>query len=250
MPAPGALICRAPTSLPLAGGRRSFGGSWKFQEQLLTPMAVATSEEGIPESGKFTRSQQWQRTTWNESVVAGCPVAQRASVRGGKPKVRVLVAQSCLTLCDPARPLCPWDSPWTRQEHWSGWPLLQGIFLTQGSNPGLLHCRRIPYHLSHPGSQIRELTCVIIITDTYVCAEQPSRARGLCLHGDSAGQLILFYVMVTQTGRWKMSWRAWCVGNSAQSCATRSWFWLGHDSTPWLWVTHSALPGHLFPHLY
>ena len=30
--------------------------------------------------------------------------------------------------------------------------LLQGIFLTQGSNPGLLHCRQILYHLSHQGS--------------------------------------------------------------------------------------------------
>ena len=30
--------------------------------------------------------------------------------------------------------------------------LLQGIFPTQGLNPGLLHCRRILYHLSHKGS--------------------------------------------------------------------------------------------------
>ena len=30
--------------------------------------------------------------------------------------------------------------------------LLQGIFLTQGSNPGLLHCRQILYQLSHQGS--------------------------------------------------------------------------------------------------
>ena len=30
--------------------------------------------------------------------------------------------------------------------------LLRGIFLTQGSNPGLLHCRQILYHLSHQGS--------------------------------------------------------------------------------------------------
>ena len=29
--------------------------------------------------------------------------------------------------------------------------LLQGIFLTQGSNPGLLHCRQALYHLSHQG---------------------------------------------------------------------------------------------------
>ena len=30
--------------------------------------------------------------------------------------------------------------------------LLQGIFPTQGSNPGLLHCRQILYQLSHRGS--------------------------------------------------------------------------------------------------
>ena len=30
--------------------------------------------------------------------------------------------------------------------------LLQGIFPSQGWNPGLPHCRRILYHLSHQGS--------------------------------------------------------------------------------------------------
>ena len=29
---------------------------------------------------------------------------------------------------------------------------LQGIFQTQGLNPGLLHCRQTVYHLSHQGS--------------------------------------------------------------------------------------------------
>ena len=33
-----------------------------------------------------------------------------------------------------------------------GLSLLQGIFPTQGSNPGLPHCRRILYQLSHKGS--------------------------------------------------------------------------------------------------
>ena len=32
--------------------------------------------------------------------------------------------------------------------------LLQGIFLTQGSNPGLSHCRQMLYHLSHQVSHI------------------------------------------------------------------------------------------------
>ena len=33
--------------------------------------------------------------------------------------------------------------------------LLQGIFPTQGSNPSLLHCRQILYHLSHQGSPFK-----------------------------------------------------------------------------------------------
>ena len=38
----------------------------------------------------------------------------------------------------------------SRQEYWSGCHfLLQGILLTQESNPGLLHCRQIIYPLSY-----------------------------------------------------------------------------------------------------
>ena len=43
----------------------------------------------------------------------------------------------------------------SRQGYWSGCHvLLQGIFLTQGSNLGLPHCRQILYHLSHQISPI------------------------------------------------------------------------------------------------
>ena len=43
----------------------------------------------------------------------------------------------------------------SRQEYWSGLhALLWGIFSTQGSNPGILHCGQILYHLSHQGSLI------------------------------------------------------------------------------------------------
>jgi len=45
----------------------------------------------------------------------------------------------------------PWNSP--RQNTGVGsLSLLQGIFPTQGSNPGLPHCRRILYQLSYKGS--------------------------------------------------------------------------------------------------
>ena len=45
----------------------------------------------------------------------------------------------------------PWNSPGQNTELGS-LPLFQGIFPTQGLNPGLLHCRLILYQLSHKGS--------------------------------------------------------------------------------------------------
>ena len=47
--------------------------------------------------------------------------------------------------------LCPWNSP-GKNTGMGCHSLLQGIFLTQASNPSLLHCRQILYHLSHQGS--------------------------------------------------------------------------------------------------
>ena len=45
----------------------------------------------------------------------------------------------------------PWNSP-GQNTGVGSLSLLQGIFPTQGSNPGLPHCRRILYQLSHKGS--------------------------------------------------------------------------------------------------
>ena len=56
----------------------------------------------------------------------------------------------------PARILCPWNSPGKNIGVGCCF-LLQVIFPTQGSNPGLPHCRQILYHLSHRGSPYEEL---------------------------------------------------------------------------------------------
>jgi len=69
-----------------------------------------------------------------------------------------LVAQLCLTLCDPMNCSPPGssvhgDSP-GKNIGVGCHALLQGIFPTQGSNPGLLHCRQILYHLSHQKSLV------------------------------------------------------------------------------------------------
>ena len=67
-----------------------------------------------------------------------------------------LVAQSCPTLCDtmdcsPPGSSVDGDSP-GKNTGVGCHALLQGIFLTQGLNPGLPHCRQILYCLSHQGS--------------------------------------------------------------------------------------------------
>ena len=53
----------------------------------------------------------------------------------------------------PTRLLCPWNSPGQNTGVGSRFFLL-GIFPTQGLNPGLQHCGRILYLLSHQGSPV------------------------------------------------------------------------------------------------
>ena len=48
---------------------------------------------------------------------------------------------------------CPWNFP-GKSTGVSSHFLLQGIFLTQGSNPGPLHSRQILYCLSHQGTHL------------------------------------------------------------------------------------------------
>ena len=47
----------------------------------------------------------------------------------------------------------PWNSP-GQNTGVGSLPLLQGIFPTEGSKPGLPHCRQILYQLSHKGNPI------------------------------------------------------------------------------------------------
>ena len=62
--------------------------------------------------------------------------------------ISVLVTQSCPTLQPngllPAGLLCSWNSP-GKNTRVHSYYLLQRLYLTQGLNPGLLHCRQIFY---------------------------------------------------------------------------------------------------------
>ena len=76
-----------------------------------------------------------------------------------------LVTQLCPTFCDPMDCSLPGssvlgDSP-GKNTGLGCHALLQGILLTQVSNPGLLHCRWILYRLSHQESpRILELPLI------------------------------------------------------------------------------------------
>ena len=129
------------------------GSSHQFQPRpsrfsiLITPL-----EERIHETGLGNMK------TATSSVRPGAPVEgsnlvpEKCHFHSREGKKESEVAQSCPTLCDPmepARPLCLWDSL-GKNTRVCCLALLQGIFPTQRSNPGLLHCRWIP--LSHLGS--------------------------------------------------------------------------------------------------
>ena len=67
--------------------------------------------------------------------------------------------------------------------------LLQGIFLTQKSNRGLLHCREILYQLSYQGSPDWPLCCAVLclVTQSFLtlCDPMDYSLPGSSVYGDS-----------------------------------------------------------------
>ena len=61
------------------------------------------------------------------------------------------VSQLCPILCDPMN-YTVHGILQARMLEWVAISFSRGSFLTQGSNPGLPHCRWILYQLSHKGS--------------------------------------------------------------------------------------------------
>ena len=87
----------------------------------------------------------------------------------------------------PTRLLCPWNSPGTNT----------GVvpFLTQGSsNPGLLHCKQILYHLCHQGCAT--MTWVTGVLSRWIVQSSQSWLHMACIGGilaASLGVLLDFY---------------------------------------------------------
>ena len=87
--------------------------------------------------------------------------------------------------------------------------LIQGIFPTQGSNPGLLHCRQILYQLSQKGSPSLEVS-------HYKTAPGDTK-------GEAAGSWVLLAVTLSEVGPGE-SWAPEATGaeRSRESAGART----------------------------
>ena len=105
-------------------------------------------------------------TTWAspQDCLSILTVFQVASPRVIDPRKKqggrkVKVTQSCPTL-RPHGLYSPWNSL-GQNTGVDSLSLLQGIFPIQELNWGLLHCRRILYHLSYQGCTRRKMQCLL-----------------------------------------------------------------------------------------
>ena len=93
----------------------------------------------------------WNFTTRNQAALT---IKQVVAISWSEVKI----AQLRLILCDPMdrSHQTPLSMEFSRQEYWSGLPCPSpGIFLIQGSNPGLPLCRQIFYYLSYSGNHTK-----------------------------------------------------------------------------------------------
>ena len=107
---------------------------------------------------KFTKPHNFYHYSYNltkikngsTSVINCRQILYHLSHQGSPINFLMLVTQYCLTLCDPADCSPPGSSVHgnlqTRILEWVSHSFHQGIFMTQGSNPSLPHCRQILYH--------------------------------------------------------------------------------------------------------
>ena len=138
----------------------------------VTPWTVAHQ---APLSMGFSRQKYWSRLPFPPPGVLPDPGIEAASL------VSPALAGRFFTTEPPGKPLGPSESesesrsvmsdslqlrelysPWTspgQNTEVGSLSLLQWIFPTQGSNPGLPHCRWILYQLSYPGKPQVRLGC-------------------------------------------------------------------------------------------
>ena len=112
----------------------------------------------------------------------------------------------------------PWNSP-GQNTGVGSLSLLQGIFPTQGSNPGLPHCGRILYQLSYKGN--------------FLFCPQPSNSNWISLGWGSRSRIDMFEKVLSET-------------ESHLAIKVKSWPMRHHGAT--LKTHHKKRSRHTRPH--
>ena len=111
---------------------------------------------------------------------------------------------------EPTSLLCPWSSP-GKITGMAFHSLLQGIFLTQGSNPRLLHCREILFCLIHQAIE---------------------RCRG-------SEKIVEYLIWECTLNNKAQYWHVWILGvhkNLIKTVSLRDSMWMAWPGPPWLLV--------------
>ena len=121
------------------------------------------SLSGYPTSALYPHSEQavlrlclWtqENRESKEGFLSVLSISIWAQASKGKWEIPLFVkseSKSCSVVSSSLWLYSPWNSP-GQNTGVGSFSLLQGLFPTQGSNPGLLHCRRILYQLSYQGN--------------------------------------------------------------------------------------------------
>ena len=115
----------------------SLGKSWKRGVEEKNEKEVEVTWQRVRRGGRMGNSEHkciWTRTRWS---CCRCTCGLSCSVMSDSLQLHGVYS--------------PWNSP-GQNTGVGSLSLLQGIFLTQGLNPGLPHCRWILYQLNHNGS--------------------------------------------------------------------------------------------------
>ena len=135
-----------------------------------------------------------------------------------------LVSKSCLTLATPWTVACqaPLSMEFSRQKYWSGLPFpFSGIFPTQGSNPGLLHCRQILSRQSHQGSPKNTGG-----RNMYMSTDnRTNRVRG--------AHTVVWHTATEMKELHRLGPRGW---------VSITWRWMGETEYNIIMIMHSVLP--------
>ena len=149
----------SPSLLP----KGAQGGRWGTQNRYLTPKLslssrpgakpVSPSTEGAWESFGRRQMANIENTCLSAYWAKGNKAAEVGFILK-TDKGSLVKSDSHSVVSNSLQPhglYSPWNSP-DQNIGVGSLSLLQGIFPTQGSNPGLPHCRLILYPLSHRGS--------------------------------------------------------------------------------------------------